>query len=226
MNGKGRTIIVPRGGAVRDYPHEPAAPDYAQAREDREIDAFFGGRQSGFYVDIGAHDGIQYSNTLLFYERGWRGINVEPNPATFERLRALRPLDVNLNVAVSDRDGSADFHMTTPEYLSTFNRADVDRQVGIGYVKSFRTETIRTMTLASLLAAHAAGREIDFMTVDTEGAEALVFGGNDWARFKPALLVVEFVVSGRDTLAEWEHLVLAQGYRRERTVGCNVFYAR
>jgi FkbM family methyltransferase len=201
------------------------ARHHGQANEDAAIDVFFGGRQSGFYVDIGAHDGNYLSNTRFFYERGWRGINVEPNPDSFSRLAAGRREDVNLNVAVSDRDGECTFFKTEPPFLSTFNRADVDRQIKIGYISAFAEVTVPSATLASILGAHAPpDKPIDFMTIDTEGAERLVLAGNDWSRWKPPLLVVEYAVSGRDTTAEWEDLVLQQGYRRNNVVGCNIFY--
>ena len=86
--------------------------------------------------------------------------------------------------------------------------------------------TVPIATLASILNVHVPpDKPIDFMTIDTEGAERLVLAGNDWSRWKPPLLVIEYAVSGRDTTAEWEALVLAQGYRRHSVVGCNVFYA-
>jgi FkbM family methyltransferase len=198
-----------------------------QANEDAAIDAFFGGKQSGFYVDVGAHDGSYLSNTLVFYERGWRGINVEPNPDSFRRLAADRSGDVNLNLAVADRGGACTFYKTEPPFLSTFNRADVDRQVKVGYIRSFTEVTVPIATLASILDEHAPpDKAIDFMTIDTEGAERLVLEGHDWSRWKPPLLVIEYVVSGRETTAEWEELVLRQGYRRHAVVGCNIFYER
>jgi FkbM family methyltransferase len=203
-----------------------SAVHHGQAKEDAAIDAFFRGKQTGFYVDVGAHDGTYLSNTRFFYDRGWRGINVEPNPTTFKSLAASRPRDTNLNLAVADRNGESAFYLTEPPFLSTFNRADVDRQIAIGYVMRFVAATVPVATLAAILDQHVpAGKTVDFISIDTEGAERLVLAGNDWSRWKPRLLVVEYAVSGRDTTREWEPLVLRQGYRRRGVVGCNVFYA-
>jgi FkbM family methyltransferase len=199
---------------------------HGQSKEDVAIDRFFGGKPRGFYVDVGAHDGTYLSNTRLFYERGWRGINVEPNPVSFARLAASRQRDVNVNVAVSDRQGQAPFYVTEPAVLSTFNRADVERQVGLGYVKRFAEIRVPTATLGQILRRHVpAGQTVDFISIDTEGAERKVLLGHDWSRWRPRLLVIEFTVSGRETSSEWQALVLERGYRRHSVVGCNVLYA-
>jgi peptide methionine sulfoxide reductase MsrB len=59
---------------------------YAQNREDVIIDAFFPDLKKGFYVDIGAADPNYDSVTKFFYEKGWSGINIEPNPQLFKLL--------------------------------------------------------------------------------------------------------------------------------------------
>ena len=54
---------------------------YSQQAEDLSIQRYFGEeKMNGFFVDVGAFDPIKYSNTYLFYKKGWRGINIEPNP--------------------------------------------------------------------------------------------------------------------------------------------------
>jgi len=56
----------------------------------------------GFYVDVGANSPDQHSVTRTLYERGWRGINIEPATGFHEQLVAARPDDINLAVAVGD----------------------------------------------------------------------------------------------------------------------------
>ncbi len=67
---------------------------YAQNREDIIIDAFFKGKSSGFYVDVGANHPVVDSVTKLFYQKGWNGINIEPNPRMASLLIADRPRDI------------------------------------------------------------------------------------------------------------------------------------
>src|SRR5262245_24751661 len=83
---------------------------FAQNREDILLDRAFGGRTGGFYVDVGACHPIFHSVTKFFYDRGWRGINVEPIPSTFDILAQDRPRDVNLHAGLSDREETLLFH--------------------------------------------------------------------------------------------------------------------
>jgi hypothetical protein len=76
----------------------------------------------GFYIDVGAADPMSHSVTRAFYERGWRGVNVEPNPWFFARLTGERPRDINIQAAVSDITGVAPFYFVGGNTgLSTLN---------------------------------------------------------------------------------------------------------
>src|SRR4051794_3212736 len=72
---------------------------YAQNFEDVMLRRALSHVERGFYNDVGANDPIVDSVTLAFYERGWRGINVEPMRQYHDRLVASRPRDTNLGVA-------------------------------------------------------------------------------------------------------------------------------
>jgi hypothetical protein len=70
----------------------------------------FKGYKHGFYVDVGAHDGISINNTLYFEKNNnWTGINIEPIKQVFEKLVINRPNDINLNCAVCNNDGETDY---------------------------------------------------------------------------------------------------------------------
>lgn len=71
---------------------------------------YFKNKREGFFVECGAFNGINDSNTLFFYENlNWRGINFEPIPHIYESLIKNRPQDMNLNLALSDKDGVSMF---------------------------------------------------------------------------------------------------------------------
>ena len=83
---------------------------HGQEMQDKYLnESIFKNYKNGFYIDIGAHDGINKSNTYYFYKNGWRGINIEPIPKVFRKLFVNKPRDINLNLAVSDKNGYADF---------------------------------------------------------------------------------------------------------------------
>ena len=95
----------------------------------RPADASVGQQSSGFYIDVGAHDPLIDSVTKAFYDRGWRGINVEPVPESHRRVSAERTRDINLCVGCSDRRGRATLLQAVGQGtgLSTFSEADVAR---------------------------------------------------------------------------------------------------
>ena len=83
---------------------------YSQNYEDIILDRFFRHKEAGFYIDVGAHDPEDISVTRKFYERGWRGINIEPLPVSVEKFRKTRPEDVNLQLAVAAKKGKRVFY--------------------------------------------------------------------------------------------------------------------
>src|SRR5258708_13221371 len=68
---------------------------YAQNCEDVILWRALRDVDRGFYVDIGAADPKEGSVTQAFYERGWSGVNIEPQAASFERLWQARARDTN-----------------------------------------------------------------------------------------------------------------------------------
>ena len=78
---------------------------YAQNFEDVMLWRALRDIPQGFYVDVGANDPVIDSVTRWFYQQGWHGINIEPVPHWHQRLQADRPLDINLQMAVSTTTG-------------------------------------------------------------------------------------------------------------------------
>lgn len=100
---------------------------YAQNLEDVMLYRALRDVKRGFYVDVGANSPDQHSVTRALYERGWRGINIEPVAAFHEQLVASRPDDINLAIAVGDRSGMMTFYDIPDTGLSTLD-AEVARQ--------------------------------------------------------------------------------------------------
>ena len=103
---------------------------YSQHGEDLVIDNILGHKTRGSFVDVGAYDPININNTYRFYKRGWRGINIEPNPEKFSTLLTKRPKDVNLNIGVNDVKGMGTLYRFVPDSLTTFSKKEAD-----GYIK-------------------------------------------------------------------------------------------
>ncbi|SDJ42444.1 methyltransferase, FkbM family [Actinokineospora alba] len=199
---------------------------YAQNAEDVVLARLFGGQASGRYVDIGAGDPVEASVTKAFYDLGWRGINIEPIPALGAALRAARPDDVTLGVAVGAGKGTATLHVVDEEW--GWSTLDQDLAGHYRDDRSWRVDEIEVdvLTLADILDQYPG--PVDFLKVDVEGAEQDVIDGGDWTRHRPRVLVVEATEPGSPTPAHqaWEPTLLAAGYRCALFDGLNRFYAQ
>jgi len=207
---------------------------YGQRGEDRRLAQLLAGRRRGFYVDVGAWDPVQDSTTKHFYDRGWRGINVEPHPRFAERLRATRPRDVTLQVALADAPGEKTLTLVGDSGLATFDPSLARRAAD--WMRSNRPHpplveqiVVPVSTLAEVCAAHVPpGVEIDFLKVDVEGWEGAVLRGGDWQRFRPLVLLIEAVVPLGDEPAwqDWDGFVRDRGYAFLEFDGLNRWYRR
>ena len=195
---------------------------YAQNFEDVMLWRALRDVEAGFYVDVGANDPSDDSVTRLFYDRGWRGINVEPSTEFLQRLRAQRPRDINLGCAVGDEDGEILFYETSTRGWSTS-----DTKIGEHYATSgeARRQVVELQRLDTILERYGPA-QIHFLKIDVEGAEAAVLRGLTLSRFRPWVLVVEALdpITKEPRFAEWEAEVLANGYHFAYFDGLNRFY--
>jgi len=201
---------------------------YSQKGEDLVIDKILGRRNKGFYIDIGANDPSRFSNTKRFYDKGWKGINIEPDYDNFSRIKAARERDVNLNIGIANNDGKLEFYRFVPDTLSTFCKEEADEYVEQGYNLVEKIE-VSVRKLSDVLKEHCHGREIDFMSIDTEGFDMQVLRSNDWNKFVPKLICIESVahtMSGKDNEKDDNHepFLIKLGYKKVYDNGLNSIY--
>lgn len=185
---------------------------YTQNLEDYHLWLALGGKEPGFYIDIGGGHPVADNVSFWFYERGWRGIVVEPQAPLGELYRHVRPRDEVVIGLVGRETGELDFHVFERLHgLSTTVRQHADTG---GAHESYRVERRPVTTLADLCRQHGVSR-IDFLKIDVEGAEADVLAGNDWARFRPKVVVCEAIapLSNEPAWESWEPMLLANGYQ-------------
>jgi hypothetical protein len=75
---------------------------YGQEGEDIILNRILNGYKDGFYIDVGAYHPVRFSRTKYFYDKGWSGINIDPNPDAISIFKNIRKNDVNLNCGISD----------------------------------------------------------------------------------------------------------------------------
>lgn len=147
----------------------------------------------GFYVDVGAHHPVRYSNTYYFYKKGWRGLNIEPTPTAITPFNILRSRDINLNVGVGSAHKTLTFYCFNEPALNTFSEElalEVDKKDN--KYKIIQRVKVEVVPLRDLLKKYLpAGVKIDFMTVDVEGLDFEVLKSNDWDKYSPEYLMVE-----------------------------------
>ena len=165
----------------------------SQFGEDMIIRHLLADVRTGFYVDIGAHHPVYYSNTYHFYCCGWRGINVDALPGSMEVFNLLRPRDINVEACVDAVPGrTLEFFLFDSPALNTVSRKDADRviQTGAGHLAA--SQTLSTTTLDELLDRHLPpGQRIDFLTIDVEELDEVILRSHDFARHHPRVLVFE-----------------------------------
>lgn len=174
----------------------------------------------GFYIDIGANHPTRDSVTRSLYERGWRGINIEPVLHYHESLCAERPEDINLCLAVGDKAARLEFFESPETGLSTLSAEVAQRQRAGGI--EFIHRTVRTRTLSSICAEHVRSElPIHFLKIDVEGFEEQVLKGFDFMAWRPWIILIE---SAFDTDPEWASIILEADYQLALCAGINRYY--
>lgn len=200
---------------------------YAQNHEDVLLARALADTTSGFYIDVGAFDPTVDSVTHHFYELGWHGINIEPQPAYAAKLRDARPRDLTLQVALSDHRGTSTLYsISEGDGVATIDDVQIRRLREAGMI--IAEVEVPVETLADVCAAHCDPRTpISFLKIDVEGHERAVLAGGDWSRWRPRILVVEATepMTTRPSHEVWEPLLLSAGYVFVQFDGINRWYA-
>lgn len=203
---------------------------YALEGEDLIISHLVGSKNDGIYVDVGACDPTRLSNTKRFYKRGWRGINIDPNPESIEKFQRQRPRDINVNSGVGPEVSSdLEFFVMFPPTVSTFSKKFRDMNVKMGCVHE-KTIQIKCRSLAKILDENLpSGQKIDFLSIDAEGYDFEVLKSNDWSKYLPRVICVECPTHLNEMnrhceIFEQQQFLLDKGYQLVLCNGMDCFY--
>ena len=191
-------------------------PSYSAFGEDRLILKLLESRGRGFYVDVGCHHPIDYSNTYALYQRGWRGIAIDPDPVAIAAFRATRPRDIPCQCAIGLEAGEAILHLFNDRSMNTLDAASFARFKAKPRKRHLGDIRVERRPLAAVLAELLPpGEAVDFLNVDCEGTDLEVLRSNDWSRHRPALIAVEdFSLDLAESAASPIHRYLRErGYR-------------
>lgn len=151
------------------------------------------------YLDVGAHHPVVSNNTYLFYEKGHRGVLVEPNPALHETLAAARPQDTLLRAGIGvGADTEADYYVISGDgQLNTFSKQVADEVRGRSGGRHFVERVIRVplLNINDVMQKHF-GRAPHLLSIDTEGFELPILKSLDFDRFRPEVVCVDVLEFG------------------------------
>jgi FkbM family methyltransferase len=168
---------------------------YSQDGEDMILKAIYEQKKGykGFFVDVGAHHPVRYSNTNYFYKRGWKGINIEPTPSAIGAFNTFRKRDVNLNIGIGPEKTKLKFYCFNEPALNSFSE-EVSKRIDAESDKYKITKEldIDVLPLGDVLDQHLpANTTIDFLSIDVEGLDYQVLLSNNWNKYKPSVILVE-----------------------------------
>jgi FkbM family methyltransferase len=163
--------------------------------------------ERGYFVEVGAFEPILLSQTYQLEQRGWEGLLIEPVPTHADKLRLRRRARV-VQVAC----GSPSQHgQVLPIYLAG-GRTSLLYQLGPALEVPIRTlDSVLTETNVS---------QIDFLSIDVEGAEIDVLSGMSFERYRPSLILLEDFAD--DTVRH--RFMRSRDYKRVRRTGNNTWY--
>lgn len=199
---------------------------FGQHFDDLIVAAIFGqiGIERPSYIDLGANQPCEISNTMLLYANGCRGINVDASPANIEACRITRPEDTNLNIGVADQEGELLFYVFDDRSgLNTFSKEEAERISRGGKMEIERVDRIRVTTLEKLVETYCPDGFPDFLDCDIEGYDYRVLSSYDMKENGPKVVLVE--VRPRD-IELFDAMLDGQGYYRFCRIGGNNIYVR
>jgi len=211
----------------------------AQFGEDRVLWRIFRERPRGYFIEVGAYDGVTLSNTYFLEQMGWHGILIEPILELCRKAAVARTRSRIIHAAVSrpDARGTADFTIAQNVPVLSFlnsDQAHVDRCLAEG--ATLVTVPVPVVTLDDVIRYernHAPqdrnpwiprrGWSIDLVSIDVEGGELEVLEGLSLERFKPRILLLE---NDRPAGVGIEPYLASRGYRKFHRQKINDFYLR
>jgi FkbM family methyltransferase len=177
---------------------------YSQIGQDAWVNSVLNGKRNGFFVELGACDGLYLSNTLYFERHlDWNGICIEPNERYWSALGRNRRCNLSHALVHSEPDQMVDFVLAEAA-------SGIDDETGNKHVVK-----LRTSTLEQVLDAYNAPRIIDYLSLDVEGQEYNILSTFPFDKYQFRCLTVEHNAPhvGSENQQKIRDLLEGAGYR-------------
>jgi FkbM family methyltransferase len=180
-------------GAGKPEPGRPYSKSYSQYGEDQIIWALLHilKLENINFIDIGANDPYILNNTALLNDNGIYGINIEPDPENFAKLKAARDKDINLNIGISDVNSRLKYYRFTDSVYNTFSESEYNNLLKKPELKSLPELDIEVKTYNDIVKDHLNGIAPAILFVDTEGLDEQIIDSIDFDKYAPKILCIE-----------------------------------
>jgi len=186
---------------------------YSQLQQDLNVVKFYNGKKDGFFIEIGANDGITLSNTYLLEQKyNWKGICCEPNPNVFGNLIVNRSKSICCDKAVyNDSNQYVTFKLKNHSLLSGIS-SHLQKKINLNFnIKENPTIKVETISLLDLLNKYNCPSFIEYISIDTEGSELEIIRNFDFNKYTFGLIDIEHnYIEPKRT--EIRNLLLSNGY--------------
>jgi FkbM family methyltransferase len=169
---------------------------HSQLFQDLFVDFVFSGAKGKRFLEFGATDGVELSNTfMLERSREWTGVLAEPDPQWHDRLKRNRKNTKIITECIYSTTGETlDFISSARGVLSSlkeFAFEDFHAQNPQGRMQEYAEISVDTISLNDVFEEHFNGEPIEYMSVDTEGSEYEILSNFNFSKYKPTIVTVE-----------------------------------
>ncbi len=193
---------------------------YAQTGEDIIIDFLIAAKkiQAFTYLDIGANHPVKFSNTYKFYEAGYKGVCIEPDPYMYAILSKKRSRDICLNIGIAGTAaGEANLYIMNYPGLNTFSKDEAEAHEKNKHGKIKEVIQVPLKTVEQVIDENFSGKSPVFINLDVEGLDEEILKSFPFNKYKPAIFCIETVHYTEDASSEKRSeifdLMHKQGYR-------------
>ena len=193
---------------------------FSQAGQDKFVyDNFFREKKNGYFLEIGAFDGIQGSNCFFFEKfKNWNGLAIEPSPTQFEKLKSNRKCKL-INKAASAVSGKMTFieidSSGSDSQLSGLEKYYPDKSQSILKKNKLKKYMVEVLTFDEILK-NADKEVIDYCSIDIEGAETALIENFNFSKYKIKVLSIE---NNWSKTIKYDNILIKHGYSFFDSVG-------
>ncbi len=169
---------------------------YSHWGVDLIITKLLNSKNKGIYIDVGCHHPFLNNHTYLLYKSGWRGINIDIDYNSIDMFNFFRKSDVNIQIAVTDHKGEVDLFF----YHNRAAKNTISKEFGSDAKEK---KKINSDILNNIIEnSKFKNSKIDFVSIDVEGNEMNVLNGFNLKKYKPKLILLEFILPNKKEFFE------------------------